>query len=85
MSKACIKTKSLKKCQNCQKIAKIGTLSLVFRVSRAQIIKILNLATKKDFTEKYNKLVEIVSKNFENHGFPVYHPSNNAHVTGPTN
>ena len=33
--------------------------------------------------KKYKKFAEIFSKYFENHGFLVYHPFNNGHVTGP--
>ena len=63
-------------------MAKIGTLNLVSRVTRRPIIKILmsitttrwNQAAKKDFMKKYQKLVEIFSKNHENHGFLVYPP-----------
>ena len=39
------------------------------------------LTTKQDFMKKY--LTKIYSKNLENHGFVVYHPSNNGHVTDP--
>ena len=58
-------------------MAKIGTLSLVSRVTRAPIINMAN------FMKKYQILAEIYSKNLENHGFLVYHPSNNGNVTGP--
>ena len=71
------------------KTVKIGTLSSF--PTRAFIIKILmfitttryNIATKKNFTKKYQKLAEIFSKNLENHGFRVYHHFNNVHVTDP--
>ena len=33
--------------------------------------------------KKYKKFAEIFSNNFGNHGFLVYHPYNNGHVTGP--
>ena len=64
-------------------MAKIGTLSLVSRVPRAPIIKILmfitktrqDLTTKKDFMRKYQKLAELFAKTLENRGFLVYHPS----------
>ena len=67
---------------------KLGLLSLVSMVTRAPIIKIsmfitttrYDLATKKDFTKKCQKLAEVFSENLENHGFLVYHASNNGHV-----
>ena len=40
-SKACAKTDSLKNAKNRQKIAKIGTLSLISRLTRALISKLL--------------------------------------------
>ena len=45
-SKACAKTDSLKNAKNHQKIAKIGTLSVVSRVNRAPIIKLLMFITR---------------------------------------
>ena len=32
---------------------------------------------------KYQQITEICSKKLEIHGFLVYHPSNNGHVTEP--
>ena len=72
-------------------MAKIVTLSLVSRVSRASINKLLvfttrtwyDLPNKKDFIKRYQQLAERFSKNLENHGFLVYQPSNSGHATGP--
>ena len=61
--------KQLKKTQIRQKGFKVGTLSLASRVARAPIIFLMlittsryDVATKKDFTKKYQKLAEIFSK-----------------------
>ena len=77
-----------------QKVAKIGTLSVISRITRASIIKLLMfmylntkwyLVSNKDIMDKYRKLVEIFSKSLVNHRLCVYHPSNNGHVIGPQN
>ena len=83
--------KAARKTPKIKNPAKIGTLRFVSRVTRASITKIVmfiistryDLATKKNFTNKYQKLAEIFSKNLENHGSLVYYPSNNGDVTSP--
>ena len=46
MSKACAKTDSLKNAKNRQKMAKIGTLSFVYRLTRALVSKLLMSAAR---------------------------------------
>ena len=64
-------------------MAKFGPLSLVSRVTRRRIIKMFVTYYQRNLMKKYQKLAEIFSKNLENHGFFVYHPSNNGPWQAP--